>query len=204
MGHLQAAYRATAIALALACTAAFAAPQAERDRQRELNYEYAKLYKAVSGLRLLDELLLIKHESKETEELVEQIAAFGSRTRSELEDLVKKHPEIKLDEDGRTELSRESSKRQQKDRMRALAPISGASGLDFERVLLLGQWSALYQLRFRVDVMADAESSEARRAYLRNVRRDLDRLYEQTVKLLDKRHFRQPSRTPLGSMGGDD
>jgi hypothetical protein len=178
--------------------------QPKRDLQRELNYEYAKLYKGASGLRLLDELLLIKFESKETEQVVKQIADFGSRTKKELEDLVRAHPEISLDEDGRTELSRESSKRQQRDRMRAFAPVTGASGADFERVLLLGQWSALYQLRFRVDVMADAETNEARRAYLRKKRKEIDRLYVQTVKLLDKHHFKQPARTPLGSAGGED
>src|SRR5687768_14903447 len=106
MRYFRAA-RATAAAIALTCTAAFAAPQAEADRQRELNYEYAKLYKAVSGLRLLDELLLIKFESDEAEHMLKQIASFGARTKSELEDLAKAHPEVKLDEDGRTELSRE-------------------------------------------------------------------------------------------------
>jgi hypothetical protein len=188
----------------MASTAAAADAPAERQRQRELNYEYAKLYKAVSGLRLLDELLLIKQETKPTEQLIEQIAAFGARSKSELEDLARAHPEVKLDDDGRTELSREATKRQQRDRLKAYAPVTGASGADFERMLLLGQSAALYQLRFRTDAMADAETSEPRRAYLRKMRGELDRLYAQTIKLLDQRYFRPPARTPLGAIGGDD
>src|SRR5687768_1585672 len=94
-----------AAAVVMAWNAAYADVQTERDRQRELNYEYTKLYKAVSGLRLLDELLLVKFESKETEQLIEQIAAFGSRTRSELEDLARAYPEVSLDDDGRSQLS---------------------------------------------------------------------------------------------------
>jgi hypothetical protein len=204
MSSFRVASRVAAAAMVLACGAALAAPQAERDRQRELNYEYAKLYKGVSGLRLLDELLLVKLESKEIEQLVGQIAAFGSRTRSELEELVRAHPEVSLDDDGRTQLSRESSKRQQRDRLKAFAPLTGATGADFERMLLLGQQGALYQLRFRAEVMADAETSEPRRAWLRKLRRDLDGLYVQTLELLDKRYFRPPAKTPLGAVGGDD
>jgi hypothetical protein len=204
MKTFHAAYRVAAIAMVVASGAAYAAAPAKADRQRELNYEYAKLYKAASGLRMLDELLLIKLESKETEQLIEQIASFGSRTKAELDDLVKAHPEVSLDDDGRTELSRESSRRQTRDRRKSFAPLTGSSGVDFERMLLLGQQGALYQLRFRVDVMADAETSEPRRAWLRKKRDELDRLYVQTLQLLDKRYFRPPAKTPLGAIGGDD
>ena len=194
----------TLVALLAAGAAAAADAKAQPDRQRQLNYEYAKLYKATNGLRLLDELLLVKLESKETEEVVERIAAFGARTKSELEDLRKAHPDVSFDDDGRTELSRESSKRQQRDRMRTYAPVTGASGPDFERMLLLGQSAALYQLRFRVEVMADAETNAARAKYLRKMRRELDELYVLAVNLLDKRYFRQPAKTPLGEIGGAD
>lgn len=194
---------AAALALLLAGTAAAAEPSA-RDVQRELNYEYAKLYKAVSGLRLADELLMLKFESKETEELVEQVAAFGARAKGELEDLARAHPAIKLDEDGRTALSKDISKRQKKDRLRTYAPVVGASGPDFERMLLLGQSATLYQLRFRADAMADAETSEARRKYLLGMRKDLDRLYALTTKRLDQEFFRGPASTPLGVIGGED
>jgi hypothetical protein len=194
----------TALAVVLASSAAHADARPERDPQQELNHEYAKLYKAVSGLRMLDELLLVKFEAKHTEQLIEQIAAFGSRSKRELEDLARAHPEVKLDEDGRNSLSKESSKRQQRDRLRSYAPGTGASGADFDRMLLLSQSAALYQLRFRVEVMAEAETSKPRREYLRGMRRDLDRLYVQAVELLDKHYFRQPARTPLGKIGGDD
>lgn len=193
-----------AIAVVLVSGVAGAGAQVDGDRMRELNYEYAKFYKAVSGLRMLDELLLVKLEAKETEELVEKIAAFGSRTKSELDDLKRAHPEISFDEDGRTELAREASKRQQRDRLKSYAPITGASGSDFDRMLLLGQSATLYQMRFKVDAMADAETNADRRKYLRGVRKDLDKLYIQAVELLDKRYFKQPARTPLGEIGAED
>ena len=201
------AFAAWAAVLALLTAwGAFAGSEAQsaRDRQRELNYEYAKLYGAMNGLRLLDELLLVKMESKETEKLVEQIAAFGARTKTELEDLAKANPEVSLEEDGRTNLSKESSKRQKRDRMKTFAPVTGVSGPDFERMLLLGQQGVLYQLRFRAEVMAEAETDAKRRAYLRGVQKDVERLYIETVKLLDKRYYKGPAHTPLGAIGGDD
>src|SRR5690348_1250254 len=127
------------MAIVMACGAASAKDRDPRDVQRELNFEYAKLYKSVSNLRLQDELLLLKFESDETEALCRQVAAFGSRAKGELEDLRKADPRISFDDTGRTELAHEASKRQNKDRLRAYAPLTGASGADYERMLLLGQ-----------------------------------------------------------------
>ena len=183
---------------------ALAKERGARDVHRELNYEYAKLYKAVSGLRLLDEVLLIKFESDETEALCRQIAAFGSRAKGELDDLKKADPRISFDDDGRTELSREVSKRQQKERLKDYAPVTGASGRDFERMLLMGQATILYQLRFRTEVMAEAETSAARAKYLRRMHGELNQLYARTARLLDKRYFREGAKTPLGSAVEDD
>jgi hypothetical protein len=195
---------AAGMAMVMACAAAWAADRDPRDVQRELNYEYAKLYKSVSNLRMQDELLLLKFESDETEALSKQIAAFGSRAKAELEDLRKASPGISFDDTGRTRLSSEASDRQKKERLKAYAPVIGASGADFERMLLLGQATVLGQLRFRVEVMADAETSPARSKYLRNMQKELDQLYVRTAKLLDRRYFREGAKTPLGAAGEDD
>jgi hypothetical protein len=193
-----------AIALVMGLGAAQAEADADRISQKELNYGYARLYGAAGTLRLLDELLLVKLESKETEQVIGQIAAYGSRLRSELEDLERAHPAVSLDDEGRSRLQQDVSKRQQRDRMRALAPLTGASGADFERTLLLTQSGALNQLRFLADAIAHAETNESRRAYVKGVRRELDRLYVQTVELLDRRYFKPPAKTPLGAAGKNE
>jgi hypothetical protein len=190
---------AAGMAIVMACGAAWAGDRDARDVHRELNYEYAKLYKTVSGMRMLDELLLIKFESDETEALIKQIAAFGSRAKAELEDLKKADPSISFDEDGRTQLAHESSKLQKKERLKAYAPVTGASGADFERMLLISEAGVLSQLRFRVEVMAQADTNPARSKYLRKMHGELNRLYVRTSKLLDTRYFREGANTPLGS-----
>jgi hypothetical protein len=195
---------AAGMAIVLAGGAAVAGDGDARDVQRELNYEYAKLYKTVSAMRLLDELLLLKFTSDETEALIKQIAAFGSRAKAELEDLRKADPGISFDEDGRTELAHEASKRQKKDRLKSYAPITGASGADFERMLLMSEAGVLSSLRFRVEVMADADTNPARSKYLRKMHKELNQLYVRTAKLLDKRYFSQGANTPLGSAVEDD
>lgn len=204
MRPLGLATLAAGMAIVMACGPARAAECdcSAPDAQRELNYEYAKLYQTVSNLRFTDELLLIKFESDETEGLVKQVAAFAARAKKELEDVRKATPSISFDETGRTKLSRESSKRQKKERMKAYAPVTGASGADFERMLLLGQASVLYQLRFRVAVMADAETSVARSKYLRKMHGELEQLYARTSRLLDERYFREGAKTPTG-VGAD-
>ena len=190
-----------AIALVMACGAARAEADAERVSQKELNYGYARLYGAAGTLRLLDELLLVKLESKETEQVIGRIAAYGSRLRSELEDLERAHPSVSLDDEGRSQLQQDVNKRQQRDRLRTLAPLTGASGADFERTLLLTQSGALNNLRFLAQALADAEISKSRRKYLLGVRDELDGLYREVVALLDRRFFKAPADTPLGAAG---
>lgn len=204
MNLFRVATFAAGVALAAACGAAQAGDRDARDLRRELNYEYAKLYQSVSNLRLQDELLLLKFESDETEALCKQVAAFGSRAKAELEDLRKADPGISFEDTGRTELAHESSKLQKKERLKAYAPVTGASGADFERMLLLSLATMLSHLRFRVEVMADADTNAARSKYLRRMRGELDQLYVRTQKLLDNRYFRQGANTPLGSAGEDD
>lgn len=195
-------FATVAAGLALVFAAQAGEPD-KRDVHRELNYEYAKLYHAVSTLGHLDEVLLIKFESDETDALCKQIAAFGERAKKELEDLKKANPGISFDDTGRTPLAEDASKRQEKDRLKSYAPITGASGADFERMLLLSQAAVLYQLRFRAEAMADVETSAARRDWLLKKRKELGQLYVRTTKLLDRRYFRAPAHTPLGAAGED-
>ena len=166
-----------------------------------LSHGYAQLYDAASGLRWLDEFLLVKTESAPTHQAIRELAEYSSRLKRELEELARANPSISLQDDGLPLLERNKRKALQADRAKSLAPLAGARGSDFERTLLLTQSGVLNQLRFLAQAIADAETDTERRQYVTGVRQELDRLYARIVRLLDKEFFRSPARSPLGAAG---
>jgi hypothetical protein len=176
-------------------------PASDSDRNRVLSQGYSQLYDAASSLRWLDEILLIKFESDETQKVITDVAKYATTLRGELEQLERDYPSLTLRDDGLPVLEKKKRSAQALDRAKTLAPVSGAHGADFERTLLLTQSGALNQLRFLAQVLVEEEKSEPRRKWMLEVQRNFDRLYVDVVKLLDQRHFRSPSKTPLGAAG---
>lgn len=171
------------------------------DRRRALSQGYAQLYDAVSGIRLLDELLLLKLESDETQRVLTDLAEYSTKLRGELESWSRALPWLSLEDDGLPLIEQKTREAQERDRIRALAPVVGASGDDFERTLLLTYSGTLNHLRFLAQALAEAEDNIRRCRHVRGVQRQLDRRYVAMVQLLDRRFFRRPADTPLGAAG---
>lgn len=170
-------------------------------RRRALSEAYAQLHDAASGMRLLDEFLIVKLESEATGRAVRRLADYAARLRRELQTLAKAAGWISLEDDGLPLLARRADEAQERDQLRTLAPVIGAAGADFERTLLLSYAGSLNRLRFLAQALADAEDSAARCRWARGVQQELDRHYVAIVALLDRRFFRKPADTPLGAAG---
>ena len=173
----------------------------EADRDRVLSEGYSQLYDAASGLRWLDEFLLVKFESDDTQRVITDLAHYASQLKGELEQLEHDYPSLSIHNDGLPLLEKNKREMQAKDRAKTLAPLIGAKGADFERTLLLTQSGALNQLRFLAQAIVDAEKSGPRRTWMIDVQRRLDHLYVEVVKLLDRRFFRAPAHSPTGAAG---
>jgi hypothetical protein len=191
---------------ALVCAAAIAsaslsAAESPEQRNVELSRGYAALYDAAKGLRWLDELLLLKFESDDTQRVLTDLARYASRLKGELEKVAKDHPSLSLDDDGLPQIERRKRALQQRDRVKTLAPVTGAVGSDFERTLLLTQSGAINQLRFLASALAEAEKGSPRHAWILGVEREFDRHYVAVVRLLDRRFFCQGAQTPTGAAG---
>jgi hypothetical protein len=184
------------------CAAAANRPQsAEEVENRVLGEAYSQLYDAASGLRWLDDALLFKRESKETQTVIGDLAHYAAELKGQLEQLAQDYPAISIHDDGLPLLEKRKREAQQRDRLRSLAPVTGATGADFERTLLLTQSGALNQLRFLAQALAEAEKNPQRQEFAAGVQRRLDGLYREVVTLLDRRFFRQPAHSPLGESG---
>lgn len=161
----------------------------DAQRNTTLSQGYAQLYEAVSALRWMDEALLLKFESKPTELFIKDLAGYSSEVREQLERLEKDYPSLSLKDDGLPLLTRSMRKAAAKDRLKNLAPITGAKGAEFERTLLLTQSGTLNQLRFLAREIALAESNADRRKFASGVAQRFERLYGDVLKLLNQHYF---------------
>lgn len=198
-----AAFAPTAHAERASCDApAVAARELDAEqRRRALSEAYAQLHDAASGMRLLDEFLVVKLESEATGRAIRRLADYAARLRGELQALAAAVGWISLEDDGLPLLARRAGEAQERDQLRTLAPVIGAAGADFERTLLLSYAGSLNRLRFLAQALADAEDSAARCRWALGVQQELDRHYVALVALLDRRFFRRPADTPLGAAG---
>lgn len=161
----------------------------EAEHNKLLSEGYSQLYDAASGLRYLDEFLAVKFESDATDAVITDVAEYAARLRGQLEQLGKDYPSLSLEDDGLPILDKKAREIGQKERLKSLAPIVGSTDAEFERTLLLTQSGALNQLRYLSQVIAEAEKSEERKAFLGDVRQNFDRLYNDVVGLLNKEYF---------------
>jgi hypothetical protein len=158
--------------------------------QRELNYGYASLYNATKGLRHSDKILLIKFESEAVQAVMSKLSESMDRTTRRLEDLAKADPRVKLDDDGQTEI--ENRKRDAVTRARLLSfkPVTGRTGANFERTLLLSESGALNQLQHLVAELDKADPDPQRSAVLKEINAEVSGLYDDVVRLLDRQYFK--------------
>lgn len=177
--------------LALAGTlASGAAAGKEPVSLQQLGYGYASLYGATRSLRHSDKIFLVKFESPPVEKVVSDLSETMGRITQRLEKLAAADPRINLEDDGLPVI--ETRKRDAVTRARLLSfkPLTGRTGTNFERTLLLSESGALNQLKFLVAELDAADSDPQRSAVLKEIHRDLVRLYEDVVGLLDRQYFK--------------
>lgn len=75
------------------------------------------------------------------------------------------------------------------DQAKDMAPLTGKSGIEFEREALLIFHDALNEQRHLVGVMLALESNSALKKFLESTKSQLDECYAKVGALLDRRYF---------------
>ena len=159
--------------------------------QQELNQGYAALYDAAKGLRHSDKIFLVKFESDAVQGVVEDLSRSMDGITNDLEALAAADPRVKLDDDGIPAIERRKRDAVTRDRLLSFKPLTGRTGKNFERTLLLSESGALNQLQFLVSELDEADPDPQRSALLQRTHRTVVRLYGEVVALLDRDYFRQ-------------
>lgn len=176
--------------LLLAGAGAAAADGHDALPQRQLNYGYAALYNAARGLRHSDKIFLVKLESGPCQAVVEGLSDAMARIADDLEKMAAADPELRLDDEGLPEIERRKRDAVTRDRLLSFKPITGRTGANFERTLLLSESGALNQLQFLVEELDKADPDPRRSAALKNIHASIKEQYGKVVALLERQYFR--------------
>jgi hypothetical protein len=147
---------------------------------------YTLLYEIVSQQKHIDTLLLIKVESDAVDTIISEMSAYSAKLEDQLVKLAKADPSLDLD---RQILPAMFVRMHQSIQAEQLKDMLGATGKDFERLLLFNMSGPLNQARHLATVMHEAEPNEERKAFWKEVREQFDDYYRRVMALLEKRYF---------------
>lgn len=160
-----------------------------REENRVLSQGYAQLHQMAGGLSHLNKVNYVKVESDTIEAMNESIASTAGWLKDQLEELAERYPSLDISDTGLPEIEKKKRRAIRWDRFADLAPIVGRTGKDYERTLLVTEIGLLNSVRFLLEVIAEEEKNEQRKALLTKARARFDDLFNRAVKLLEKHYF---------------
>jgi hypothetical protein len=156
----------------------------------ELAPGYSLLYQEAKGIPKLDWLLKFKSKPDRLGHLVEQLVNFYDDLAQRMERLSKQYPSLRIDAKPMSDIESEARKSIGADLAKDLAPITGKSGLEFERETLLMFYDSLNEQRHLAEVMSAREPDPGLKKFLGTTKTQLDTLYAKVGALLGSCCFR--------------
>ena len=161
----------------------------DAERNLILSEGYSQLYEATGALQYLDKALLVKVESEEIGKLADDASTYFASLRDRLDQLGEDYSGLNLDKTGLPIIERKKRSAASTDRLKSVTPLTGLSGGEFERTLLLTLSGAFNQLQYLAIVMQEEEKSGARKRLLKDMEKNFRKLYDQDVELLERVYF---------------
>lgn len=164
------------------------------DTQRlMLNEGYSLLYADAGLLDRAELLLYAKAESKEVNEVISTVAAFGDELQQDLERIAQDYPGVRIDLDPLPEMEKRKRRALTMNRVRYFAPIVGHGGREYERTILTSIANGINHERYMCLVMAEEEPDAGLKKFLTDTAQRYGDLYNHTVALLNREYFDDPN-----------
>lgn len=183
---------APASAAAAPAAAKVPAPAGDRAR-RELNAGYSLLYQQAVGIPKIEWLLMFKQQRPNLLPVTTELLDLYRRLSASLEKLAGQYPALRLDAETMPPVMAETRTAVGMDLAKDIAPLTGASGLPFERQLLLTFYYALDEQRHLVGVMIEREPEPGLKQFLQGIKDELEARRLAIGQLLERQYFRPAS-----------
>jgi predicted small lipoprotein YifL len=186
---------ATALLLTLAACSQLSntrKPPPDKNAPRaQLSIGYSLLYQEADGIPKLKWIFMFKDKPEEMGQVTNDLVSYYQQLADTMRRLSKQYPAMRIDVAAMSEIEGDERKAIGTDLAKDLAPLTGKTGVEFEREALLMFYNALNEQRHLAGVMVGLETDAALRKFLETTKAQLDERYAKVGALLNRRYFTQ-------------
>ncbi len=168
-------------------------PSGLNEQRLRLSEGYSLLHTDASHIDLIKLVLYVKFESEEFNKIITEISNYGGELEKDLERIAKEYPGVRINLDPLPQVEQRKRRAIANDRARYFAPLIGRGGREYERTMLISLANAINHERHLCQIMAEEEPDPQLRKFLLDTQKRFDDLYDKTVALLDREHFKDPN-----------
>lgn len=155
----------------------------------QLSIGYSLLYQEADGIPKLKWILMLKGKNAEMAQVTDDLVKYYQRLADTLQRLSQQFPAMRIDVAAMSEIETDTRKAIGADQAKDFAPLTGHSGVEFEREALLMFYNALNEQRHLVGVMVGMETDPALKKFLETTQTELEERYAKVGALLARRYF---------------
>jgi len=165
-----------------------AAPDKNAPRA-QLSIGYSLLYQEADGIPKLKWILMFKDKPEEMGRVTNDLVSYYQQLADTMQRLSKQFPGMRIDVTAMSEIEGEERKAIGADLAKDFAPLTGKTGVEFEREALLMFYNTLNEQRHLTGVMVGLEPDPALRKFLETTKAQLDAHYAKVGALLNRSYF---------------
>ena len=155
----------------------------------QLSIGYSLLYQEADGIPKLKWILMFKDKPEEMGRLTNDLIDYYQQLAGTMRKLSKQYPAMRIDVTPMSEIEGEERKAIGTDLAKDLAPLTGKTGVEFEREALLTFYDGLNEQRHLAGVMVGLEPDPGLKKFLETTKAELDARYAKVGALLNRRYF---------------
>jgi hypothetical protein len=186
---------ATALLLTLAACSQLSdtkkLPPDKNAPRAQLSIGYSLLYQEADGVPKLKWIFMFKDKPEEMGRLTNDLVSYYQQLADTMQGLSKQYPAMRIDVAAMSEIEGDERKAIGADLAKDFAPLTGKTGVEFEREALLMFYNTLNEQRHLTGVMVGLEPDAALRKFLETTKAQLDARYAKVGALLNRRYFTQ-------------
>src|SRR5450631_3357532 len=160
-------------------------------RRAQLSVGYSLLYQEADGIPKLKWLLMFKDKPEEMGRVTNDLVSYYEKLADTMRRLSKQYPAMRIDVAAMSEIESDERKAIGADLAKDFAPLTGKTGVEFEREALLMFYNTLNEQRHLTGVMVGLETDPALRKFLETTKAQLEARYAKVGALLNRRYFTQ-------------
>jgi hypothetical protein len=157
----------------------------------QLSIGYSLLYQEADGIPKLKWIFMFKDKPEEMGRVTNDLVSYYQQLADTMKRLSQQYPAMRIDVAPMSEIEGDERKAIGADLAKDFAPLTGKTGIEFEREALLMFYNTLNEQRHLTGVMVGLETDPGLRKFLETTKAQLEARYAKVGALLNRRYFTQ-------------